>query len=115
MDSKNIFIASTALIDKAEWKKQSDNSEWYYIGEDEDFDLKKVQEKVSSFLKEETIYLVTDRHSSREIETNLSARKVQKALKDFSEVTLCSKDFKDFMTFNRIGVAKQGRYFNEQD
>ena len=109
MDPKNIFIACSAMLRKAEWEKAKNDNEWSFVGDKRDFHSSLVQQNVDGFFQEESIYLVTDRHKSKEITKESAAREVGAAL-DKQDVTLCSKDFKKFIVFSSIGVAKQGVY-----
>ncbi|MBO6573110.1 MAG: hypothetical protein JJ958_11790 [Balneola sp.] len=108
MDSKNIFIACSAMLQKAVWDKVSVDSEWYYLGEGEEFKTDLFETKINKFFPEASIYLVTDRHRSKEIPKANAVQEIQNAILEFSEPTICDKEFKRFITFNKIGVAKHG-------
>lgn len=108
MDSKNIFISCSAMLQKADWEKVSDDSEWYYIGEGEKLNSELVQSKINHFFSENSLYLVTDRHRSKEISKTEAYKEIQQAIMEFSEPTICDRKFKRFITFNKIGVAKNG-------
>jgi len=98
------------MLDKVDWEPQSKESEWYYFGEGKNFKLNLIQSNIDQFFSEQTIYLVTDRHKSKEISIQTATQEIKKALSDFSEVTLCNKNFERFISFNSIGVARQGVY-----
>lgn len=83
--------------------KVSDYSEWYCIGEGEEFDSELAQSKINDFFSQALLYLVTDRHQSKEI---------QNALIKFPELTIYNKNFNRYITFNKIGIAKQGVFNN---
>lgn len=108
MDSKNIFIACSAMLEKADWAKVSNDSEWYYAGEGKGLKADFFQTKINDFFSENSLYLVTDRHSSKEISKTNAVQEIQNAIVEFSEPTICDKEFKRFITFNKIGVAKHG-------
>jgi hypothetical protein len=109
MDSKNIFIACSAMLRKAEWEKPKNNNEWSFVGDGARFLLEIVQENINNYFTEDELYLVTDRHKSKEIKKENAANEVRDLLK-YQDVTLCNKEFKRFIVFNHIGVAKQGEY-----
>ncbi|MEP1151197.1 MAG: hypothetical protein ABJH08_05660 [Balneola sp.] len=110
MDSKNIFIACSAMLQKVQWDKASEDSEWYYIGEGENLNSELAQSKINGFFIETSLYLVTDRHSSKKIHKENAVEEIQNALIKFPEPTICTKDFKRFITFNKIGIAKHGAF-----
>lgn len=68
-----------------------------------------VQENINNFFSEKALYLVTDRHESKEIKKENAANEVQSLLTN-KDVTLCNKEFKRFIVFSYIWVAKQGEY-----
>ena len=109
MDSKNIYIACSAMLRKAVWKKVEDYNEWSFVGDNEEFRSDMVRNNVNGFFDEECIYFVTDRNNSKEISKDIAAIEVRAALNK-QDVTLCSKDFRRFMVFSYIGVAKHGEY-----
>jgi len=43
VDSKNIFIACSFMLDKVDWEPQSKESEWYYFGEGKKLKLNLIQ------------------------------------------------------------------------
>lgn len=96
------------MLQKVEWEKVSDHSEWYYIGEGVEFNSEFVQSRINDFFSEALLYLVTDRHQSKEISKVNSIEEIRSALIEFQEPTICNKKFKRFITFNRIGIARQG-------
>ena len=49
MDSKNIYIACMAMMQKAQWEKVKENNEWRFVGEGQDFLLAEVQERINEF------------------------------------------------------------------
>ena len=96
------------MLQKADWEKVSDESEWYYIGEGEKLNSELVQSNINQFFSDNSLYLVTDRHHSKEIAKANAVQEIQDAIVLFSEPTICDKEFKRFITFNKIGVAKHG-------
>jgi hypothetical protein len=109
MDSKNIFIACSVMLRKAEWEKIKGENEWSYVGDGAEFKAEDVQNNINEFFSEDELYLVTDRHRSKEIKKELASSMVKPSLEQ-QYVTLCNKEFKRFIVFNYIGVAKQGEY-----
>ncbi len=97
------------MLRKAEWEKAKNENEWSFVGDGAEFQLDMVQENVNDFFSEETLYLVTDRHKSKEIKKENAASEVLASLTN-QDVTLCNKEFKRFIVFSYIGVAKQGEY-----
>ena len=109
MDSKNIYIACSVMLRKAEWEKINGESEWSYVGDGDEFKAEEVQNNINRFFSEDVLYLVTDRHTSKEIKKELASAMVIPTLEQ-QYVTLCNKEFKRFIVFNYIGVARQGEY-----
>ena len=107
MDSKNIYIGCNVMMRKAEWEKIKDNNEWRFVGEGKDFLVDEVQKRVNAFFSAEHVFLVLDRHKSKEIEKVTAAQEVRDNLQK-DTITLCEKDFKKFMMFHYIGVVRQG-------
>ena len=97
------------MLQKAEWEKGNNGNEWSFIGDGEGFQLEIAQRSINNYFTEEELYLVTDRNKSKEIKKENAASEVKSLLKD-QDVTLCNKEFKRFIVFNHIGVAKQGEY-----
>lgn len=92
--------------------KVSDYSEWYCIGEGEEFDSELAQSKINDFFSQALLYLVTDRHQSKEISKTNAPKEIQNALIKFPELTIYNKNFNRYITFNKIGIAKQGVFNN---
>lgn len=107
MDSKNIYIGCMAMMRKAEWEKLKDKNEWYFVGVGKDFLSAEVQRRVNALFSGEQIFFVTDRHNSKEIAKETAAEEVKSSLRD-NTITLCERDFRKFIMFNYIGVARQG-------
>lgn len=107
MDSKNIYIACIAMMQKAEWETVKEGNEWRFVGEGQDFLLAEAQERINKFFSGDRIFFVLDRHKSREIAKGTAAEEVKNSLQG-ATITLCEKDFRKFMTFHYIGVARQG-------
>lgn len=40
MDSKNIYIACSVMLQKAEWDKANNKNEWSFVGDGSEFQLK---------------------------------------------------------------------------
>lgn len=97
------------MLRKAVWEKAKNENEWSFVGDGAEFQLDMVQVNINNFFSEEALYLVTDRHESKEIKKKNAASEVQAVLKN-QDVTLCNKEFKRFIVFSYIGVAKQGEY-----
>ena len=98
------------MLQKVEWEMSSQDSEWYYIGEGGEYKSEFIQSNIDNFFSDKSIYLVTDRHSSKEIQTQNGADEIHKALTEFANATLCNRGLSRFISFNKIGVARQGKY-----
>jgi len=109
MDSKNIFIACSVMLQKAEWEKIKGENEWSFVGDSANFKIDLVQTNIENYFPDETLYLITDRHESKEIKKENAASEVQSSLTN-KDVTLSNREFKRFIVFSYIGVAKQGEY-----
>ena len=80
MDSKNIFIACSVMLRKAEWEKPKNQNEWSFVGDGDGFQVDNVQCNIETFFDEENLYLVTDRHKSKEIKKMNAAKEVKTLL-----------------------------------
>lgn len=107
MDSKNIYIACIAMMQKTEWEKVKEGNDWRFVGEGQDFLLEETQERINKFFSGDRIFFVLDRHKSKEIAKAMAAEEVKNSLRG-DTITLCEKDFRKFMTFHYIGVVRQG-------
>lgn len=106
MDAKNIYIATSHMKSKIDWKKSSGN-EWSFVGEGSDFKVEEVQEFIDSYFTEHELYLVIDRHNSYELPKCNAASEVREKLSNQS-LTLCNSAFNKMVEFSYIGVAKHG-------
>lgn len=97
------------MLRKAEWENTNNENEWSYVGDGAEFQIDMAQGNINNFFSEESVYLVTDRHKSKEIKKENAASEVKSALIN-QDVTLCNKKFKRFIVFSHIGVAKQVEY-----
>ena len=97
------------MLRKAEWEKTSNKNEWSFVGDGDKFQIDLVQRNINNFFPEDVVYLVTDRHKSKEIKKENAASETKFLLMN-QDVTLCNKEFNRFIVFSHIGVAKQGEY-----
>jgi len=97
------------MLQKAEWEKAKNDNVWSFVGNGDEFKLDLVQKNINNFFSENTIYFVMGRHKSKEIKKEAAAKEVESLLTN-QDITLCNKEFKRFIVFSYIGVAKQGVY-----
>jgi hypothetical protein len=107
MDAKNIFIAAQATLRRVEWRRPTPDSEWSYIADGEDMDPAVVQRRIDAFFSAGHLYLVTDRHRSKQVARIVASAEITNALSS-TDATLCDTEFRDFMVFSRLGVCKEG-------
>ena len=106
MDSKNIYISSQTYLRKVVWLSNDLNSEWTYIGNNI-LQLKLLVENL--FDVEQTLYLVTNRHNSKQADK----LKILENAKEFIEkegFLIWNLSFKKVIQVNKIGVYKIGEY-----
>lgn len=113
LDSKNIYIAVNHMLHKIEleWSESNDN-EWYFVGEIEDFKTQLVQDNISHhFEKESELYLMIDRNTSAIIAIENAVKEILKAKQNqiHSNIVLCNKTLNTFMQFNTMGTARHGK------
>lgn len=108
MDAQNIFIASQALLRRVEWERPSKDSEWAFIGEPSELTLELIQNRINRHFSDDTVYVVTDRHSSKAVSRVNASAAIRGAL-EVCDATVCDLAFNRFMVFSKVGVVKQGR------
>ncbi|GEO02521.1 hypothetical protein AAE02nite_01850 [Adhaeribacter aerolatus] len=110
MDSKNIYISYQHYSNEIEWEMHED-SEWIYVGADDEFKKEKATELIDSFFEESAIYFITDRRNSALIEKNTAISKIMEAIEEF-DPALANADFSKIMEFDKIGVVRKGKRIN---
>lgn len=106
MDSKNTYISYQHYLKAIKWEMHGD-SEWIYIGAEEEFNEERVGELIRTFFEETELYLITDRHNSSHIEKNLATAKIKKFI--VPAPALANKDFSKIMEFIGIGIVRKGQ------
>ena len=106
MDSKNIYISYQHYFKAITWEKHGD-SEWIYVGAEEDFNEEKVGELIRTFFEESELYLITDRHNSCHIEKSLATAKIRNFM--VPAPALANKGFSKIMEFIGIGIVRKGQ------
>jgi hypothetical protein len=114
LDSKNIYIAASANARKVSWRHEQADTEWQYVGTSEEIDEKILQARIEGLFVENSLFLVIDRHRSRNIERGSAAEEVIRELRN-SDVMLCNHEFEHFLEFNQIGVVREGRRASAQE
>ncbi|WP_141733930.1 hypothetical protein [Oligoflexus tunisiensis] len=110
MDSKNIFIVCGRKLRQVVWiNKEGEESEYRYIGVGSLFETRTADEIIKANFKDGTIFLVVDRHESREISTLDAVNEVQR-LTENHEIVLTNINFENFIHFNRVGTYRIGFY-----
>lgn len=105
MDSKNIYISSQVFSRKTLWlRNHSADSEWFFIGSD----TSKLNVIIDSFFAEEqALYLVTDRHNSKQLSKSETLENA-KDLLEKTQFSIWDFNFKKVIEFNKIGVYRIG-------
>jgi hypothetical protein len=107
MDSRNIYIAASNSLRNVEWEWVSEETEWIFVGEGGTFRESFAQQRINSFFKEESLFLVDGRHNSTTVNRDNAAQTLASCLKE-RNVILCSQDFTHLMEFSYIGIMRWG-------
>ena len=110
MDSKNIYISYQHYSNDIKWERHGE-SEWMYIGAEEDFKEEKAVKLINTFFTESELYFITDRHNSFLIEKDDVIAKVKEYLTDY-RTALANKDFSKIVEFDKIGILRKGQRKN---
>jgi hypothetical protein len=105
VDSKNIFISSQTFLKNIQWQKTDPESEWIYIGNDAQ-EIKLLFDNI--FSKEQLLYLVTDRHQSRQ-GNKMSILEQAKAYILANDFLVWDIHFSKVIEYNKIGVYRVGK------
>ncbi len=108
MDSKNIFISYQHYSNNIKWEKYGE-SEWIYIGAEEDFKEDKALELINTFFTESELYFITDKRNSFLIEKDKTIVKIKEFLTDY-RIALTNKNFSKMVEFDKIGIVRKGHY-----
>lgn len=87
--------------------KEGEESEYRYIGVGSLFETRIADEIIKTTFKDSTIFLVVDRHESREISILDAASEVQKICES-QDIVLTNLTFETFIQFNRVGTYRIG-------
>lgn len=105
MDSKNIFISSQTYLPKISWQKDTKDSEWCFIGDN----VKKANSLIDHFFaNEQMLYLVVNRHNSRQ-ELKIDIAPLIESFLEQISFYIWDVRFENAIEFNRIGVYRIGR------
>ena len=106
LDSKNINISFKRYSNDINWVMCGE-SEWIYVGAEEELDEAKITKLLNSFFEESELYLITDRHNSLLIQKEEAVTKVLEFINKHNPA-LANTDFSKIMEFNKIGVVRLG-------
>lgn len=95
------------MLRKCKWERQESGHEWRLVGDGKDFFTAEVQKEIDEYFSTNHLFVITDRHHSREVAAQFAAENVA-GLVSRGAVVLCEKDFRRFMQFNPIGVSRRG-------
>jgi hypothetical protein len=105
MDSKNIFILSQTYSNKINWEKVNPDSEWTFIGGDK----MKAKDLLDSFFNNElSLYLIIDRHNSKQDNKPYIFEKIKEYLEQ-RDFLIWDLNFNKIIEFNKVGVYRVGK------
>lgn len=91
---------------KAIWDKFGE-SEWIHFGTGSEIDIKMVTTIIDQFFADNTLYLVTTRKDSLEINKN-EIQESFLSLLGYKDFLIWDTQFLNVIEFNKIGICRQG-------
>jgi hypothetical protein len=107
MDSKNIYISSERMKSLMVWPLLGD-TEWEYLGAEQEADKEKVKLIINSYFEENDFYVVRDRRNSIECNKENIDEEIDPLLGS-QDFIIWNKSFTRAIEFNRIGVLRRGK------
>ncbi|WP_061248501.1 hypothetical protein [Leptospira alstonii] len=112
LDSKNIYILCNTILAKVKWDKYNEESEYFYVGDGNDFKEDDFKRVIFDFFKSDWLYLSLGRKNSKIILLEDAVLEIKNALYDQSiysdKAILVTGELTRVLEYNRIGVARCG-------
>ena len=110
MESRLIYESNKIYIDKIIWNICRNDSEWIFLGIDEETDEKKLQKIINENFQEESLYFVTTRNDSVQISKKDISKKLAENFRDI-DIIIWNESFNKAIEFNKHGVFRIGNRF----
>ena len=108
LESQRLYKGCCMMISRVKWDYPTPESEWIYVGLNDEFDIALAQAVIDERFNDPEILQVIDRRHTGPVATSESAESVRDHLKD-KPVILCDRNFLSFVYFDANGLMRTGR------